>query len=162
MAKLVSMQTPDGVLHESLCLITSELHINHGAQIVGVMDAKTKTLTNRQRTFSFQAKVQGFHTQADAEAGRMPIPEAAFVAIGSNLQYFQYAAMTLHDMGLTPSGAGSDVIAAFQATKLADVVDAAVWYAVQKSNPKRFADAQPATLGDCVFTNPSKSRVIPS
>ena len=154
MAKLLTITTPDGIVHDDLCLITSELHILHGSQIV------TNQSGQKERVFSFNAKVQAFHTQQTAEEGRMPILNAAFGASGQNLQYFQYAGMTLHDLGLTPEGASNEVASAFKGTKLADVVDAAVWYAVQKSNPERFAEAKPATLGNCVFTNPAVSRVV--
>jgi hypothetical protein len=156
-AKLVSFKTPDGTVHENLCIIVSDLVISHGSKLVSTTD---KNGTNWAREFKFTAKAQGFHTKEDAELGRPGVPGASFSAEGTNVNYFVQAAKTLYDIGLCPDKASPEVTAFCKATTFADVIDAGAWSAILAQNTN-LKDATSITLGDCVFTNPAKSRLLP-
>ncbi len=162
MAQFVSITTPDGVVHEAACVITGRLVIEHGMKVrtVTAMGSDKKAVQINEREFKFEATVQAFHDRATAESGAKSLDMPTITVTNKTaLEYFQSAATTLFDLKLA-EGKSQEIQDFCKTVKLADVVDAAVWVSVLGKYPEMFSKASTAPLGDCMFTNPSKSRKV--
>jgi hypothetical protein len=160
MAKIIpNFITPDGVLHEDFCLITSKLVIEHGIN-VEYRIAEKNSPPQKERIFKFQAEVQSFHSKEIAEEGGKALTDGSLRVIVQDANtYFQKGGASLFDLGFGKTQ--SEVIQNYLKTiKFLDVIDAGVWNVISDKHANILTNSKEAVLGDCMFTNPAASRKV--